>query len=398
MNIDQQLRQNAPQELQMRRESERLRDDVLTAATSDTTRAYSQVLPRVRRRRVLVRAVVVAVVLVVVATGASVAFDGGSPASAAQERFVKAAAVPAYGTYGAFSAGNSVYIGNHQVTFDEKIKAMYYTSAGVLVRMGKVAYTDAGGPSHYTLIRPDGSHSSIDLKMGDRVPATDPESPDVAYAEPTGDNWSYVVINLVTGKEVARTEVRGKFTWGGWEAPPVTMAGHRMWGLFDAGWVEYDWQSGKTRLVPGTKGAPLTAAHGRFALYNDVDHLDWKVKDFVSGKLLRTIPISSIKNFGWFSPDGRYVRLNGKMPSYDALTGRLIDPPGPSKFLTVDTGKEIAIPGRYEYGWTPGGNALVVDAKNNRLTVCDPGTGKCDRIHLKIGSGKVKLGGLPYES
>lgn len=397
MNIDQQLRQNAPQESQMRRESERLRDDVLTTATSDTNDGFRSVVPRVRRHRVLVRALVGAAVLAVVATGASVAFNGGSPASAAQKRFVKAAAAPAYGTYGAFSAGNTVYIGNHQVTFDEKIKAMYYTSAGVLVRMGKVAYTDASGPSHYTLIRPDGSHTSIDLKMGDRVPATDPDSPDVAYAEPTGDHWSYVVINLVTGKEVARTEVTGKFTWGGWEAPPVTMAGHRMWGLFDAGWIEYDWQSGRTRLVPGTKGAPLEAAHGRFADFKDI-RSDWKISDLGTGQLIRTIPSSELRQGAAISPDGRFLRLASHFTGTDE-SGKVIQTPGPFRFVDIDSGKVVDVDRPGPMGWTPGGNTLEVDAKQDRLTVCDPGTGKCDRIDLKIsGSGKVKLGGLPYES
>ena len=382
----------------MRRQSERLRDDVLANATSPATDdGYRSVLPRVSRRRVLARALVGAAVLAVVATGLIITLDGGSPASAAQERFVKAAAVPAYSTYGAFSAGNTVYIGNHQVTFDEKIKAMYYTSEGVLVRMGKVAYTDAAGPSHYTLIRPDGSHTSIDLKMGDRVPATDPESPDVAYAEPTGDHWSYVVINLVTGKEVARTEVTGKFTWGGWEAPPVTMAGHRMWGLFDAGWVEYDWQTGETRLVPGTRNLPLEAAHGLFADYQDVGRTNWLIKDFVTGEVIRTIPMKRENNGATFSPNGQYMRLRGSSGAEDEQ-GNIVELPGPSSFMTLATGKVVAIPGRNDYGWTPGGNALVVDPKNDRLTVCNPGNGKCDRVDLKIGSGTIKLGGLPYES
>lgn len=304
-----------------------------------------------------------------------------------------AAPAPAYDTYGAFSTGRTVYIGNHQVTFDEKIKAMYYTSEGVLVRMGKVDYTDAAGPSHYTLIRPDGSHTSIDLQMGDRVVATDPDSPNVAYAEPTGDRWSFVVVNLVTGKEVARTTVDGAFTWGGWEAPPVTMAGHRMWALFDAGWMEFDWDSGATRMVPGTKGDSLYMAHGRYVEYDEQTPKEWIVKDFVTGGIVRRIPITA-SDFGALSPDGRYARFINGM---NLMNGE--PTPDPVRFVTVDTGKTLELPEGVDYGWTPGGNAFAVDAKNDRLTVCDPGTGKCDRIDLEISdSGKVKLGGLPYES
>jgi hypothetical protein len=391
MNVDELLKEHAPNPIAMSDEASRLRSDVLTAAMSDTDGSYVTVLPRVRRRRTLIRLASAAAVLAVIGAGLSLTLGGSSPASAAQERFNQAAPAPAYDTYGAFSTGKTVYIGNHQVTFDEKIKAMYYTSEGVLVRMGKVDYTDASGPSHYALIRPDGSHSSIDLQMGDRVVATDPDSPDVAYAEPTGKRWSFVVINLVTGKEVARTTVEGRFTWGGWEAPPVTMTGHRMWALFDAGWMEYDWESGATRMVPGTKNFPLDAAHGRF---NDHDYGETEatVRDFVTGKALRQIPVSKT-GFTGFSPDGRYVRVDDSYSVHD-IASRV-----ESRFVDVDTGRSVELPGGVDYGWTPGGNTLEVDAKRDRLTVCDPGTGKCDRIDLAISdSGKVKLGGLPYES
>jgi hypothetical protein len=406
MNVDELLRQHAPDESVTREQAGRLRASVLAAARSGGGPRPIVVarIPR-RRRRTLIRVVVAAAVLGVVATGLTITLDGGSPASAAQERFVRAAAAPAYDTYGAFSSGRTVYIGNHHVTFDEKIKAMYYTSEGVLVRMGKVAYTDAKGPSHYVLIRPDGSHTSIDLRMGDRVVATDPDSPDVAYAEPTGDRWSFVVVNLVTGKEVARTTVSGAFTWGGWEAPPVTMAGHRMWALFDAGWMEYDWESGRTRLVPGTRHAILEAAHGVFLQAPPRGQARWGVRDFGTGRTLRTVrvraedpddldPVPSPV----ISPDGRFLRLATHYTGFDEHD-RLIQPPGPYRFVSIDTGAVVDLKQDGPLGWTPGGNTLQVDAKADRLTVCSPPTGRCDHIDLPIsGSGKVKLGANSYES
>jgi hypothetical protein len=399
MNIDHLLREHAPDVATLRTETERLRTAVLADAIADSDRSYDAVRPRIRRPRTLLRVAVAAAALAVVATGVSLTLEGGRPASAAQQRFVGAAPAPAYETYGAFSSGSTVYIGNHQVTFDEKIKSLYYTSEGVLVRTGRVAYLDDSGASHYELIRPDGSHTGIDLRMGDRVVATDPQSPNVAYLEPTGDRWSFVVIDLVTGSEVARKTVGGAFTWGGWEAPPVTMAGTRVWGLFDAGWVEYDWKTDATRTIPGTEGASLDAAHGRFALYNDVDRRDWEIKDFLTSDTVRTIPSRDIRNGGSFSPDGRFVRLSGSWGAYDGDSGKLVERPGPSRFLSIATGEIVSIPGRHFYGWTPGGNTLSVDAKNDRLTVCSPSTGKCDRIDLPIsGNGKVKLGGTSYES
>ncbi|VXC31661.1 hypothetical protein [Aeromicrobium sp. 9AM] len=405
MNVDELLKKHAPSTTGMRDEAGRLRSDVLTTALAETGDSYATVLPRVRRRRTLVRLTAAAAVLAVVGAGLSLTFGGSSPASAAQERFTNAGAAPAYGTYGAFSAGRTVYIGNHQVTFDEKIKAMYYTSEGVLVRMGRVDYTDDNGPSHYSLIRPDGSHSNIDLRMGDRVVATDPSSPDVAYAEPAGKRWSFVVVNLVTGKEVARTTVDGAFTWGGWEAPPVTMAGHRMWALFDAGWMEYDWKSGATRMIPGTKNAPLSAAHGQFLQPTDKDETHWALRDFVTGRTLQTVQLrpATDDDMGHvpspeLSPDGRFIRLDAHYTGYDDKDN-LIQGPGPFQFIAIASGKVVDLDRSGPLGWTPGGNTLEVDAKSDKLVVCKPATGRCDRIDLPIsGEGKVKLGGLPYES
>jgi len=405
MNVDELLKEHAPNPTAMREEASRLRATVLDTAMSDSDGSYVTVLPRVRRRRTLVRLASAAAVLAVIAAGVSLSLGGSSPASAAQERFTSAAAAPAYDTYGAFSSGKTVYIGNHQVTFDEKIKAMYYTSAGVLVRMGKVDYTDDNRPSHYSLIRPDGSHTSIDLRMGDRVVATDPDSPNVAYAEPAGKRWSFVVINLVTGKEVARTTVDGVFTWGGWEAPPVTMAGHRMWALFDGGWMEYDWKSGATRMVPGTRNAILEAAHGVFMQEPPKGQTQWDVRDFRTGATLRTVRVRAADPDELdpvpspvISPDGRFVRLASHYTGYDEQD-KIIERPGPFQFVAVASGQITRLDRSGPLGWTPGGNTLEVDAKNDRLTVCKPATGTCDRIDLPIsGTGKVKLGGLPYES
>jgi hypothetical protein len=367
-----------------------------------------------RRRRRVAEGVagLAAIGLVVAGVGTLVTrANQGPDGNSAQLRFATASAVTAYEDYGAFAAGSTVYIGNHRVTFPEKIKALYYTSVGVLVRMGQVAHTDASGPSHYTLVHPDGSTKQIDLRMGDRIAGTDPDSPNVAYAEPTGatgelsatetrrtTRWSLVVVSLETGAEVARTEVTGSFTWGGWEAPPVDLAGDRMWALLDTGWTEYDWKTGTTRVIQGTSGAGiLDAAHGRYALHGEETQTDWRVFDFVTGDQVATVPVAS-GDVGWMSPDGRYLRLDKADAVFDGETGKMISPPSPSRFVSVDTGKVVAIPGQVFWGWTPQGHALSVDAGKDRLTVCDPATGSCDRIDLKIGSGKVKLGGLSYES
>ena len=345
---------------------------------------------RLRRRRRMTEGIAgltaVGLVAVGVGTIATRADD-----SSAQERFASARAAAAYDDYGAFSTGGTVYIGNHRVTFPEKVKALYYTSVGVLVRMGKVAATDASGPSHYTLVRPDGSTKDIALKMGDRIPGTDPESPNVAYAEPRngyhGDRWDLVVVSLETGDEIARTTIDGAFTWGGWEAPPVDLQGERMWAHLDAGWLEYDWMAGATRMVPGTAEHVFETAHGRYAVQGK---RAWTVRDFGSGGQLASITTTN-DDYGFLSPDGRFMRFFDQMSD-------VADHRSDFRFLDVRTGNVTTLPGTDGYGWTPDGHTLQVDPRDDRITVCDPATAECTRVDVEIGAGSVKLGGLSYES
>jgi hypothetical protein len=355
------------------------------------------------RRRRLTEGLAVATTVGAVVAVAMTVVPSSSRGPDVRETFQAASASAAYEDDGAFSIGSTVYVGNHAVRFDEKVKAMYDTSVGVLVRMGAKAATDTGGPSHYVLVAPDGSTRAIALEMGDRVPGTDPASPYVAYAAPDGDRWDLVALDLRTGHEAARTTVEGSFTWGGWEAPPVTTAGERMWALFDDGWREFDWATGQTRMIPDTAHAQLNAAGGRYADPSESNwdpgsarKGHWTVHDFATNAVVREITLEP-GELGGFSPDGRYVRVDAGPTMYDE-SGHVTDPPGPSRFVNVETGRSVQVPGDRVLGWTPTGDAIAVDTTKDQLTVCDTDTGGCRVIGLRLPDGKVKLGGLPYES
>lgn len=357
---------------------------------------------RASRKRRAVRTLAAVAAVGVIASGIGATIGLGRGADSAQDRFESAPAAQAYDDYGAFSVGSTVYVGNHRVRFDQKIKSIYYTSEGVLVRRGRVASTDDDAPSIYTLISPNGSTRNIDLPIGNRFPATDPDSPEVGYLEPAGERWAFVVVDLRTGDEVARTVVAGRFTWAGWEAPPATMSGERIWGLFDEGWVELDWKTGRTRLIPNTKGASLDAAHGRFAMHHGVG-TPWSIRDFSTGQEVRTIRLTMPASgnplrtdVGFFSPDGRYVRVQDGFLSYNE-DDQVIDPPR-SHVVSLETGRIVQLPGREQFGWTPDGKVIAVDPKRDRIKVCDPSDGRCELIELEIGSGMVKVGGMSYES
>ena len=350
---------------------------------------------RRRRRLRSVGPVAVTLVVVGVLVAASLVLRPGAKERGLtpQQRFDAASPTVAYDGYGAFSSGNVVYVGNHRVKFEDRIKALYYTSAGVLVRAGRSQYTDSSGPSRYTLIRPDGKISSVPLKMGDRVPGTDIDSPNVAYAAPTADpkRWDLVVTDVTTGREVARTTVTGKFTWGGWEAPPVALHGDRIWAHFDNGWLEYDLSTRASRMVPGTEHVYETA-HGRYAA---VGPKAWTMREVESGAVISKLPMTK-DDYGFLSPDGRYLR------TFDQMSGMLADenekPPAPTLF-DVDSGTPHKLSrSADQYGWTPDGKVLIVEASRDALTTCDAVSGSCETVKLPIENHAVKLGGNSYES
>lgn len=351
---------------------------------------------RRRHRRTAARAtgtLAVVGILVAVTLALRPGSGSGEGGLTPQERFDAASPTVAYGDYGAFSSGNVVYVGNNRVKFEDRIKALYYTSAGVLVRAGRSQYTDSSGPSRYTLIRPDGEVSSVPLKMGDRVPGTDIDSPNVAYGAPTGDpkRWDLVVTDVTTGREVARTTVTGTFTWGGWEAPPVSLHGDRMWAHFDNGWLEYDWRSGETRMVPDSESVYETE-HGRYAA---VGPTDWTVRDWESGEAISRLPMTK-DDYGFFSPDGRFLRTFDQMAGINQEEGD--EPPAP-KIFDVESGtSRVLSRGADQYGWTPDGKVLIVDARGDALTTCDAATGSCETVQVAIEDHAVKLGGNSYES
>jgi hypothetical protein len=364
-----------------------------------------------RRRRVgeATAAVVVCSVL------AAIGLLGVRPHSSsdAQERYAAATAEKAYRAYGAFAVGPTVYIGNHEVNFQDKIKSLYYTSLGVVVRHGDQASTDAPGPSRYELIRPDGTHTDLDLQLGDRIPGTSPDSPYFTFARPAGGEarpasettaWQLVAVDLRTGKEVAVKQITGAFTWGGWAAPPVATDGERMWALLDAGWVEFDWSTGTTHLVAGTRNDPVYAGGGHYVVQTDAqtanggDASTWEIRSFYDPQM--SFPVDLRGRVAWLSPDGQVVRVDKAMASF-GQDGKVLDYPGPSQFIDLATGKSISIPGKRFYGWTPDGDAFSVDPQQNEITVCNTRTGACEAIHRDIrdgNPGRLKLGGALYES
>ncbi|MFC4786850.1 hypothetical protein ACT8ZV_20410 [Nocardioides sp. MAHUQ-72] len=348
------------------------------------TPAAGAVLARgrtLRRRRRGAVVVAAAAALAVLGSGATLATD----AFRHDDRAVEPAGTTSdFASTGAFAIGSDLHIGGRVVDLGEPVKAVYYTSAGAVVRSGDRAATDAAGDSHYTLVTPDGARSAIDVTTGDRIVGLEPDSTHLAYAAAHGDRWDVVVHDVVSDTELARVTVDGTFTWGGWEAPPVVLDGDTVWVHFDGRWTEVDWRTGRAHEVPGTDGV-FEAADGSYATRDAGDA--WTVHAMADGRVTGTVPLRR----GWyafFSPDGRYLHafdnegMGDDGPAavvYDARTGRERDVAGPLDDL----------------GWTPDGHTMEV--RGHTLSTCTPVGGDCTAYTVE-GGGQLKLGGNPYGS
>jgi hypothetical protein len=335
-----------------------------------------------RRRRAMVGAGAVAAVLAA-GGGGLLARDAVQDRTSVIDPDVAAAE---YASDGAFAVGRDLYLGEEHFRWDEPIKAIYYTSAGVVVRSGDTADTDASGPSNYELVTPTGERSEIDVRMGDRVAGFEPDSTRLAYAAPTDDprRWDIVVHDVVTDRELARETVDGSFTWGGWEAPPVAIDGDLVWAHFDGEWVQVDWRTGETAPVPDSADT-FEVANGRYAV--ERGHV-WEVRSMGDGTTVGHVTLRK----GWyafFSPDARFMRSfpNGQ-ESKDGITAITHE---------VASGSTRELPGvSSDLGWTPDGHLLVLDG--DTVSICEATTDVCEERTYDLGSGDVKLGGNPYES
>jgi hypothetical protein len=331
-----------------------------------------------RRRRALTAAGALAVAAVL---GVTV----GLLASGGEDRAVDPAGTSSdFASSGAFAIGADLHIGGRVIDMGEPVKALYYTSAGVVVRSGASPHTDGAGASHYTLVSPDGAQTPVEVSMGDRISGFEPDSTHLAYAEPNGSGWDVVVVDVTTSDELGRTPITGAFTWGGWEAPPVAIDGDRVWVHLDDGWTEVDWRTGRVRQVPGTAGVS-EVANGSYATRDAADV--WTVHAMSDGHVIGTVPLRK----GWyafFSPDGRHLRAFDNMGTGEG---------GPAAVVyDARTGAQRAVAGPLDdIGWTPDGHTLEVSG--HHLRTCTPIGGDCTSYTFS-GSGSLKLGGNPYES
>ena len=313
-----------------------------------------------------------ATVAVLAVIGGSVAVALASPVTTGRTDPLPAGG---FGSTGAFSVGQKLYIGGQEIDWDEPIKTLYYTSAGVVVRSGAQEATDSAGPSHFTLVEPDGSRTPVEIDAGDRILGFEPDSTHVAYAEPNGPSWDVVVKDVKTGEELGRQTIAGTFTWGGWEAPPVAIDGDWVWVHFDDGWTEVAWADGAIRLDATTENT-YEVANGHYADWNSRNDL-WTIRRMSNHTKVADVQLEK----GWyafFSPDGNYL---------NAFPNDVEKEPAVSTIIyDARTGEQRAVPDASEsLGWTPDGHTLEVE--DDEIRICGAIDGGCIDLSLRPRQG-----------
>ena len=290
----------------------------------------------------------------------------------------------------AFAAGDTLYLdgGATAVQMDEVVQQIYFTSAGLLVRTNATGDSDGGAPFHFVLVTPDGATKKLGLTLGEVVPGVDPTQPLLAYADMKGSTEQVVVHDLTTDQDVARVDVPGQMTWGGWPAPPVALSGDLVFVGNDEP-VAVDWRTGEVATTGAMPQGTPAVNGGRTVIPGEKSA---RVVDVASGTTLLDIATGP-QPWVTLSPDGRYAKDGGDLMSRQ----------GGVEIYDVQTGKHVTLPGQAsDYGWTADGRAFTV--KGHTLTVCSPVSGDCsdqplpDGVRLDDAVYFVRLGGAVYES
>jgi hypothetical protein len=295
-----------------------------------------------------------------------------------------------------FSVGTTVYLdgGTRTATVDDKaIKSLYYTSAGVVVRHGNNNYSDGGGPMRFSLVTPDGSVRPLAASFEETVPSTDPDEPYLAWAEKVDGVVDVVVLDVRDGSEAARVPVPGAKTWGGWEAPPVSLDGDLVYVGTDDVQRVVDWRTGEVSTSEDVEPGFPSVRDGHAVVYADNAS---SVVDVNDG----TVIYAAGKNeFLSMSPDGRYALSE----DYDSDGPR-------AQIVDLSTGAAVPLDIRGNgLGWAP--DDAVFTLNGSKLTVCPAATGACTTTTVQLavvpgaGDGSdedfdddLRLGGMTYES
>lgn len=301
----------------------------------------------------------------------------------------------------AIAQGGRIHLGSGAtVDVPGQVKTIYYTSAGMLVRVGATPNTDAPD-SNYWLARDDGSVTDFDLSLGDRVPGTDPSLPYMAYAEPGANDaeWNVVLRDVRTGEVATTIAIEGRFTWGGWVAPPVALSGDHVYVGVDGTLLDVHWRTGEVIVTDIPTHMP--EVDGGRGVVEDNSAKEASVVDMATGRSLMTLPYDASKepfDAVWprLSVDGSHVLLTPNAMCEDDGRCAFDDPT--ATVIDIETGQRRQLELSYgEYGWTATGELITLDG--NTARICNLGSTECRTTTLSIANdAPVRVSGNSYES
>lgn len=370
---------------------------------------------RLRRRARVVHAGAVTAGIVGVAAVGATAFV--LPRADAPEEFGPLAAAVTPDPAGwAVAQGSTVHLGSGEaVEVPGKVKAMYYTSAGVMVRTGRTAYTEGDSTSNYFVLSGDGKVRDFSLDLGDKKPGSDPSLPYLAYSVKGGsEDWELVLRDVRTGEVATRVPYDGDFTWGGWNAPPTALSGDFAYVGVDDATLRINWRTGEVEKAQGLSAGRMPTVMGGNELVED--HTDvpedgvvvngdepvtltHRVLDAESGRLLRSVEVSGTvisTPLPLLSVDGRHVLLSPWRMCTDSGECTYEKPAAEVVSVTTGDRREFRIGGG-TFGWSPDGRLLLVH--DTEVRSCDADTGECVSTPVTIdGSGPIRVSGNDNES
>ena len=341
--------------------------DVPPAPSSDILRAGHR-----RRRRRSWGAGAAAALAVALVAGGAVAV-GGDHHEAARD-------LPSFelGSHArtpgvAYTVGDTVYLGDGRATasLSEPAQALYFTSAGLVVRTNANGIPDGRSPYHFTLVSSNGRTARLHVPTGDFAPSADPREPYLAWATMRGGRIQVVVHDVATDRDVATVNVPGTFTWGGWEAPPVSLSGADVYVGTDHHTQVVTWRTGHATVAHGLPGSTYPdVAEGRAVVTHGATA---EIVDAATGQRLLSIPIST-GDFVNLSPDGRFATV-------DTGYGDVASPY--EKVYAVADGSSVRLPGTaWGYGWNHSGDDLF-RVNGDIMTICKAATGNCHQTRVQ---------------
>lgn len=305
----------------------------------------------------------------------------------------------------AVAAGSTVHLAQGgTVTVPGTVKSLYYTSAGVLVRTGLTASTDEA-QSNYYLIGRDGEVTDFRLSLGDRVPSTDPSQPLIAYAAEASDDdhWNVVLRNVATGQVEHSVPIEGRFSWGGWVAPPVSMSGDHVYVGLDDATLDVNWRSGEVSEAQFLPDSTMPTAHGGREVISrwtapEPDDQDpgamkgtAKVVDIATGDVVVRLDYEDAAPY--LSPDGSSLMLRPTMMCDEDDTCEFVTDRAKVYDLGSGAVRTVRLTGQGA-GWTADGDVLLVG--RDQVSVCD--ADGCTSTPVDLGPGDLRVAGALYES